>query len=282
VVRESGATFRSHIDGRAWELTPERAVEIQETLGSDIAMVLDHVVPLPSPAELVDEAWQRSVRWARRCRDAASRDRQSLFAIVQGGLHAPWRIQCARQLVDLDFPGYAVGGLSVGETPEQMYEMLDVTCPHLPTNKPRYLMGVGRPVDILEGIARGIDMFDCVMPSRNGRNALAFTDQGALRLRNQCHADDPRPLEDACPCFACQHHSRGYIAHLFRASEMLGPILLTLHNLYYYQRLITESRAAIRAHRFATFVADKKAGWAVDGTPDQTDLGPSGSSRHLG
>lgn len=272
VVRESGATFRSHIDGRELELSPERAVAIQETLGSDIAMVLDHVVALPSPDELVHEAWQRSVRWAQRCQKAARCPQQALFAIVQGGLNEKWRVACAQQLVDLDFPGYAIGGLSVGEAPGEMYQMLDVTVPHLPGEKPRYLMGVGRPVDLLEGIARGIDMFDCVMPSRNGRNALAFTDQGTLRLRNKRYIDDPRPVEEGCGCVACQNHSRGYIAHLFRASEMLGPILLTVHNLHYYQRLMREARTAILEQRYATYVRGKKSGWAREG--DEIEAGP--------
>ena len=250
-VSERGATFRSHIDGRLLDLTPEHCVGIQETLGSDVAMVLDHVVPLPSPDALIEEAWRRSVRWAVRCREAARHPSQVQFAIVQGGLRDDWRVACAEELVAIDFAGYAIGGLSVGEPPAEMYRILDVTCAVLPVDRPRYLMGVGTPRDLLHGIARGVDMFDCVMPSRNGRNALAFTDQGHLRLRNQVHVHDARPLQVDCDCFACQNHSRGYIAHLFRAQEMLGPILLTIHNLRYYQRLMSEAREAISRGAFA-------------------------------
>jgi queuine tRNA-ribosyltransferase len=267
-VTEEGAVFRSHIDGRQISLTPERAIEIQETLGSDVAMVLDHVVSLPNDQLAVREAAQRTVRWARRCRQAARRNDQTQFAIVQGGLDADLRIECARQLVEMDFTGYAIGGLSVGEPPDQMYRTIDVTCPVLPADRPRYLMGVGRPQDLLEAIARGIDLFDCVIPTRNGRNALAFTDDGPLRLRNLMHERDPRPLEQDCPCPACRH-SRGYLRHLFQAGEMLGPILLTLHNLTYYQRLMAQARAAISADHYRSFMAEKMAGW--DGSPTSDD-----------
>jgi queuine tRNA-ribosyltransferase len=259
-VREEGAVFQSHIDGSRIELTPERAVQIQEALGSDVAMVLDHVIRLPSPRELVEDACQRSVRWAQRCQRAARRSDQTLFAIVQGGLDPELRRQCARQLAELDFSGYAVGGLSVGESPEDMYRILELTCPMLPADKPRYLMGVGRPRDLLEAIGRGIDMFDCVMPTRNGRNALAFTDQGPLRLRNQRHQLDESPLEEGCRCDACRH-SRGYLRHLFMAGEMLGPILLTIHNLTYYQRLVADARAAIEQDRYTEFCRSKILGW---------------------
>mgnify|MGYP002389827727 FL=1 len=208
-VSEQGVVFRSHIDGRLLELSPERAIEIQEALGSDIAMVLDHVVPLPSEPDAVRDACQRSIRWAERCRAASKRADRALFAIVQGGLDADLRVDCARQLVALDFPGYAIGGLSVGEPPVEMYRMLDVTCPELPWNRPRYLMGVGTPHDMLEGIQRGVDLFDCVLPTRNGRNALAFTDFGPLKLRNLRHQRDGRPIDSTCPCPACRHSRRG-------------------------------------------------------------------------
>ncbi|MEK6238603.1 MAG: tRNA guanosine(34) transglycosylase Tgt [Planctomycetales bacterium] len=259
-ITEQGAQFRSHVDGRLIDLSPERAVEIQEALGSDVAMVLDHVIALPASRDAVQDAMERSVRWARRCRDVAERADQALFAIVQGGLEPDLRVACAEQLRDLDFPGYAVGGLSVGEAPEEMYRVLDVVCPVLPADRPRYLMGVGRPADLLEGIARGIDLFDCVMPTRNGRNALAFTDQGPTRLRNLKHRDDSRPLESDCPCAACRH-SRSYLRHLFMAGEMLGPILTSIHNLTYYQRLLEQARAAIEAGDFDSFRASKHAGW---------------------
>ncbi len=198
-VSEAGAVFRSHIDGRLLELSPERAIAIQEALGSDVAMVLDHVVSLPAERDVVADAMQRTIRWAERCREAARRDDQAIFGIVQGGLDAELRGQCAEAIARLDFPGYAVGGLSVGETPAEMYAVLDVTVPALPVDRPRYLMGVGTPTDLLEAINRGIDLFDCVMPTRNGRNAMAFTDAGGLKLRNLLLADDSRPLEEAAP-----------------------------------------------------------------------------------
>jgi len=259
-VDEQGVTFRSHIDGASIVLSPERSIAIQETLGSDLAMVLDHVIGLPNSAEAVADATWRSVRWAERCRIAASRDDQMLLAIVQGGLDHDLRGQCAKALVAMDFAGYAVGGLSVGEEPEDMIRTLEATVPELPSDRPRYLMGVGRPEDLLESIARGIDMFDCVMPTRNGRNALVYTDQGPLRLRNAVHEQDNRPLEDVCPCPACQH-SRGYLRHLFQAKEMLGPVLASIHNLTYYQPLMTEAREAIVADQFSEFREEKLRGW---------------------
>jgi queuine tRNA-ribosyltransferase len=263
-VTEAGAVFRSHIDGSLLELSPERAVTIQEALGSDVAMVLDHVVALPSPRELVVDALERTVRWAQRARDAARRADQAQFGIVQGGLDEGLRVDCARRLAALDFVGYAVGGLSVGETPDEMYRVLDFTVPCLPADRPRYLMGVGRPQDLLQAIARGIDLFDCVMPTRNGRNALAFSDQGTLRLRNLKFQRDSRPLEEGCPCAACRH-SRGYLRHLFMAQEMLGPVLVSIHNLTYYQRLLSDARAAIAADRFASFLGEKMQGWGKTG-----------------
>ena len=253
-VTEQSATFRSHIDGAKIVLTPEHAIEIQESLGSDIAMVLDHVVALPNSNEVIIDAVQRSVRWAKRCLDYATRESQARFAIVQGGLDETLRRQCARDLATMDFEGFAVGGLSVGEATSEMYRITAATCPELPEDKPRYLMGVGTPIDLLESIARGIDLFDCVMPTRNGRNAMAFTDQGNIKIRNAVHREDIRPLEDDCPCLACRH-SRGYLRHLFIANEMLGPILLSIHNLTYYQRLLEKARVAIREDRFAAFLA---------------------------
>lgn len=252
-VTEEAATFRSHIDGAIIVLTPERSIEIQEALGSDVAMVLDHVVSLPNSREVIIDAVERSVRWAKRCLDAASLPTQARFAIVQGGLDETLRQQCARDLATMDFEGFAVGGLSVGEAPEDMYRITAATCPHLPAEKPRYLMGVGRPIDLLESIARGIDLFDCVMPTRNGRNAMAFTDRGNVKMRNAVHREDTRPLEEDCPCLACRH-SRGYLRHLFAANEMLGPILLSIHNLTYYQRLLTKAREAIAENRYQAFV----------------------------
>ncbi len=227
-------------------------------------MVLDHVVALPNEPEKIRDACQRTVLWARRSREyisGLSRETTAVFAIVQGGLDRELRTHCAESLVALDFDGYAIGGLSVGETPTQMYEVLAVTCPLLPEDRPRYLMGVGRPEDLLEAIRRGVDMFDCVIPTRNGRNALAFTDHGPLRLRNQIHSRDSQPLEPDCPCPACRH-SRGYLRHLFQSNEMLGPILLSLHNLTYYQRLMSQARASIENGVFDDFYREKMAAWA--------------------
>ena len=260
-VSDQGVVFQSHIDGRRMEFTPERAVEIQQALGSDIMMVLDHVVKLPSERAVVRDASLRTIEWAKRSQAVPIDDsRQIQFAIVQGGLDDQLRGQCADELVRLGFPGYAVGGLSVGEPPEEMYRILDITCPLLPVDKPRYLMGVGRPEDILHAIARGVDMFDCVMPTRNGRNAHAFTDAGPKKLRNAKYATDQEPLESGCPCPACER-SLGYLRHLFISGEMLGPILLSIHNLTYYQRLVAGARDAIEAGRFRQFFDEKLAGW---------------------
>jgi queuine tRNA-ribosyltransferase len=262
-VTEEAATFRSHVDGAIIRLTPEHSIEIQESLGSDVAMVLDHVVALPAEDDQVHAAMERSIRWAKRCLEAANRPQQALFAIVQGGLNETLRVQCATELASMDFVGYAVGGLSVGEAPSEMYRITQATTPALPETKPRYLMGVGRPVDLLESVARGIDLFDCVMPTRNGRNGLAFTDNGPLKLRNAVHRENTDPIDPACPCLACRH-SRGYLRHLFIANEMLGPILLSHHNLTYYQRIMSQARNAIEENRFEAFLEEKKSGWGIE------------------
>ena len=263
-ISEEGAQFRSHLDGNLVELTPERAVAIQESLGADVAMVLDHVVALPSDPEKVRDAMERTVRWAARSQAAHRRADQAQFAIVQGGLDPRLRLDCTEKLRAMDFAGYAVGGLSVGETPDEMYRVLDETVAALPADRPRYLMGVGRPRDLLAAIGRGIDLFDCVLPTRNGRNAMAYTDRGTVRLRNQRYAVDPRPLEEGCPCPACRR-SRGYLRHLFMVHEMLGPILLTAHNLTYYQRLLDAGKARrSRNDRFTEFAAEKLRGWDAE------------------
>jgi queuine tRNA-ribosyltransferase len=249
-VTEAGAFFRSHIDGSPVEFTPENSMRIQERIGADVAMQLDHVVALPNDRGLVADAMRRSLRWAERCRVAHARPDQALFGIVQGGLDPDLRAESAAGLRALDFPGYAVGGLSVGEGPEAMDAALRATMPHLPADRPRYLMGVGQPRDIIEAVAAGIDMFDCVLPTRCGRNSLVYTFAGQIRLRNACHLRDDRPLEEGCPCPACRH-GRSYLHHLFRADEMLGPVLASIHNLTFYQRLVARLRAAIAAGRFA-------------------------------
>ncbi|MEK6248020.1 MAG: tRNA guanosine(34) transglycosylase Tgt [Planctomycetales bacterium] len=260
-ISDEQAVFRSHIDGSRIALSPERAISIQQDIGADIAMVLDHVVALPSPLTVVEDAMHRTLRWAQRCREVGDRKDQAMFGIVQGGLDKGLRRQCAISLAEMDFDGYAVGGLSVGESPEQMAQALEHTVPFLPADRPRYLMGVGRPEDLLNAISRGIDLFDCVMPTRNGRNGLAFTDQGTLRLRNLCRQVDDRPVEEHCGCLACRH-SRGYLRHLFLSGEMLGPILLSVHNLTYYQRLMVAARESIEEDRFDEFQRRQLERWA--------------------
>jgi queuine tRNA-ribosyltransferase len=255
-LTEAGVAFRSHLDGRLLELSPESAVAIQEKLGADVAMCLDECPALPVVKETIGEAVGRTIRWARRCKEAHTRADQSLFGIVQGGSHADLRAECAEALVAMDFDGYAVGGVSVGESREDVRKALEVTTHLLPADRPRYLMGVGRPQDILDAVATGIDLFDCVLPTRNGRNATCLTAKGLVKMRNAAHKLDPRPIEEGCGCLACRRFSRGYIRHLFLAGEMLGPILASVHNLAYLHRLTREIREAIRAGRFVQYRAD--------------------------
>jgi queuine tRNA-ribosyltransferase len=261
-IDDRAAVFRSHIDGTLVDLTPERAVAIQENLGSDIAMCLDECPPGDTPADYLSVAVERTIRWAERCRTAHRRTDQALFAIVQGGTDLALRAHCARELTALDFPGYALGGFSVGETEAQMLAALAPTAELLPQDKPRYLMGVGTPRDLLAGVRAGIDMFDCVLPTRNGRNAEAFTDDGEVRLRNACHKRDGRPLESGCSCYVCRNFSRAYLHHLFLAKEMLGPTLLSLHNVAFYCRLMAETRRAIEERRFDDFAAVRLVRWS--------------------
>lgn len=264
-VTEEGAFFRSHIDGSPVAFTPEASMRIQERIGADVAMQLDHVVALPADRATVEDAMRRSLRWAERCREAHARPDQALFGIVQGGLDPELRHESAERLQAIGFPGYAVGGLSVGEGPEAMVAALAATVPHLPVDRPRYLMGVGQPGDIIAAVAAGIDMFDCVLPTRCGRNSLVYTFGGQVRLRNARHAAVDRPLEEGCPCIACRH-GRGYIRHLFLAGEMLGPILASIHNLTFYQRLVARLREAIVAGRLAATARELSAAMA---TPEQ-------------
>ena len=251
-VTDDGVTFRSHLDGQLLELTPERAVAIQEALGADVAMCLDHCPTLPANRKEVSGAVDRTIAWARRCKQAHSRSDQALFGIVQGGIFADLRGLCADALIELDFDGYAVGGVSVGESREEVECALQVTTPRLPVEHPRYLMGVGRPQDILAAVALGIDLFDCVLPTRNGRNATCFSALGPVKLRNARHARDPAPIEEGCECLACLRFSRAYLRHLFLAGEMLGPILASIHNLTYLHRLTRQIRQAIAEGRFAS------------------------------
>jgi queuine tRNA-ribosyltransferase len=259
---DEGCVFRSHIDGSQLTLTPERAVEIQQQLGADCIMCLDECPPSGESREKILRAVQRTTLWAGRCREAQTRNDQALFGIVQGGVHADLRVRSAEELLQFDFPGYAVGGLSVGEPPAEMYRVLDETVPALPADRPRYLMGVGRPEDIMQAVCRGIDFFDCVMPTRNGRNAMAFTSTGPVRLRNAVHMRDESPLDEQCDCIACTRYSRAYLRHLFAAREMLGPILLSLHNIAFYQRLVRELRQSVVAGKVAEFRTQRLQQWS--------------------
>jgi queuine tRNA-ribosyltransferase len=260
-ITDHAAVFRSHIDGALLELTPERAVAIQENLGSDIAMCLDECPPFGTPPDYLAVAVRRTTLWAERCRAAHKRQDQALFAIVQGGFDLALRSRCAEELRALDFSGYALGGFSVGETAEQMATALAPTAKLLPEDRPRYLMGVGRPEDLLAAVDAGIDLFDCVLPTRNGRNACAFTDEGQVRLRNARHRRDPAPLESGCGCYTCANFGRAYLHHLFMAKEMLGPTLLSLHNIAFYCRLMAEMRDAIAAGRWAALREARLARW---------------------
>lgn len=260
---ENGVKFRSHIDGTAYELTPERAMQIQELLGSDISMQLDECVRLPCSDEEMARAMRLSLRWAERSKKAfgTPRDR-AIFGIVQGGSTVPLRLESAKALTDMGFDGYAIGGLAVGEPQEVMLAMLDATMPVLPADKPHYLMGVGTPDDLLKSVARGIDMFDCVMPTRAGRHAHAYTRFGQINLKNARHAEDARPLDETSDCPAARDYSRAYLHHLFKANEMLGAMLLSWVNVAYYQSLMAGAREAIRAGRFADYVARTTEGWS--------------------
>ncbi len=251
-ISDEGVLFRSHIDGSRHFFTPEMVVEVQEKLGADIMMCLDECAD-PTDRAYNERALQRTHAWAERCRRAQKRADQALFGIVQGGVFADLREQSARYLTDLDFPGYAVGGLSVGESKEQMYAMLDITTPLLPVERPRYLMGVGAPEDLLEGVARGIDLFDCVLPTRLARNGALFTRQGRLNIRNARFEVDPLPIEVGCDCYTCRNFTRAYLRHLFKAGEMLGYRLATIHNVHFLLRLMGDIRAAIADGTFAEF-----------------------------
>ena len=266
---ERGVTFRSHIDGITVALSPERAIEIQNLLGADIVMQLDECVKLPAERAEIDRAMQLSLRWAERSKRAFEGvHNRALFGIVQGGDDPALRMESARALISMGFDGYAIGGLAVGEPQEVMLAMVGEVVPALPADRPRYLMGVGTPENLLEAVARGIDMFDCVLPTRNGRHGLAFTRFGPVNLRNARHADDPRPLDAQSRCQAAREHSRAYLHHLFKANEMLGAMLLSVVNLFYYQDLMAGFRAAIGEGRFEAFCNETRGTWA------QGDLAP--------
>jgi queuine tRNA-ribosyltransferase len=263
-IDHNGVTFRSHLDGAMVALTPERAIEIQTLLGSDIAMQLDECIRLPQPRAELERAMKLSLAWAERCKRAfeAAPPGRALFGIVQGGDDCGLRAASARALVDMDFPGYAVGGLAVGEPQAVMLAMIEEVVPLLPADRPRYLMGVGTPDDLLGAASRGIDMFDCVLPTRNGRHGLVYTRFGTINLRNARHAADPRPLDPESRCPAARDYPRAYLHHLVKAGEMLGAMLLSEVNLYYYQDLMAGIRATIAAGKLAEFCAATREGWA--------------------
>lgn len=252
-ITDEGVTFQSHIDGSTHFVTPEKAVEIEEALGADIIMVLDQCVALPAGRAIIQDSVRRTQLWAERCQASRRRTDQALFGIVQGGLEPDLRVASARELVRLGFDGYAIGGLSVGEGKPDMYAMLDVTVPELPENKPRYLMGVGHPEDLLEGVARGIDFFDCVVPSRHGRTGSLFTRTGRVVIKQARYAEDERPIDPDCTCPVCRRYSRAYLHHLFMVKEMLGARLNTIHNLWYFSELMRQIRETLREGTFPEF-----------------------------
>ena len=260
-ISEHGVTFQSHLDGSSYELTPERSMEIQRLLGSDIVMAFDECTPFPAEKDVAADSMQLSMRWAARSRmafdEAGDPERgAALFGIVQGSVYRDLREESAEAVTEIGFEGYAVGGLAVGEGQDAMFEALDWTTPLLPEDKPRYLMGVGKPADIVGSVQRGIDMFDCVMPTRSGRTGQAFTRRGPINMRNARHVEDPRPIDEDCRCPACRFYSRAYVAHLLRSEEILGAMLLTRHNLTYYQDLMAGLRGAIGEGALGAFAGD--------------------------
>ena len=264
-ITEEGVAFQSHIDGSRHMLSPERSMEIQYLLDSNITMAFDECIKYPSPKPAVKKSMEMSMRWAKRSKDAfKDRAGYGIFGIVQGGMHEDLRMQSIKALTDIGFDGYAIGGLAVGEGQEMMFSVLDYTACALPDNKPRYLMGVGRPSDIVGAVLRGVDMFDCVMPSRSGRTGQAFTSHGVLNMRNACHIDDHSPLDAECTCPACTQYTRGYIHHLIRTGEILGSMLLTQHNIHFYQNLMKQIRMAIEENRYQQFHDDFMAKYAHD------------------
>jgi queuine tRNA-ribosyltransferase len=259
-LTEEGVQFQSHLNGSRHLLTPEKAVEIQEALDSDIAMALDECVPYPATYDYALTSQELTTRWARRAKAAHRDSEQGLFGIVQGGMYTDLREKSARELIELDFEGYALGGFSVGETKQLMYDLIERTASYLPEAKPRYLMGVGTPADLLRCVKFGVDMFDCVMPTRNARNGCLFTRQGKLIIKNARYAQDSRPIDPICRCYTCQHYSRAYLRHLFVSEEILGPRLNTVHNLHYYMDVIHMIRAAIVEGRLDTLTVEDSAG----------------------
>ena len=252
-ITEEGASFRSHTDGAKLFLSPEKAVQVQEALGADIMMVLDTCIPYPATLEEARKATALTARWAKRCRDAQEDTGQLLFGILQGGMYPELRKPAAEELIEIGFDGYAMGGLSVGEPKELMHEMLDASVHLLPDTHPKYLMGVGTPEDLVEGVYRGVDMFDCVMPTRNARNGMLFTSQGRVVIKNSQYREDHRPVDEQCSCYTCRHYSRAYLRHLFQCREILAYQLNSIHNLHYYCTLMADMRQAVAEDRFVDF-----------------------------
>lgn len=253
-ISEEGVRFQSPVDGRKILMTPESSMQVQRELGSDIVMIFDECTPYPATYEQAHDSMQLSLRWAKRSKDAHADNPSALFGIVQGGMYEQLRKISAHGLLEIGFDGYAIGGLSVGEPKDERDKVLEATLPELPSDKPRYLMGVGKPEDIVEAVKRGIDMFDCVIPTRNARNGFLFTRYGTLKIRNSQYQHDTRPIDEKCGCYTCQHYSRAYLRHLDKCGEILGARLNTIHNLYYYQELMRDIRAAIAENRFEQFV----------------------------
>ena len=271
-IKEEGVSFHSHVDGRLIFMGPEESMRIQSNLGSTIAMAFDECPPSTAEKEYIKQSVDRTTRWLERCKAEMERlnglpdtvnPSQLLFGINQGGIYEDIRIEHAKRITELDLPGYAVGGLAVGESHEEMYRILDAVVPYLPQNKPVYLMGVGTPANILEGVSRGVDFFDCVYPTRNGRHGHAYTNRGRLNLKNERYKTDERPIEEGCDCPACRNHSRAYIRHLLTAGEMLGLRLMVLHNLRFYNRMMEEIREAIEEGRYEAYKKAKLEGFAL-------------------
>ncbi|PLX75795.1 MAG: tRNA guanosine(34) transglycosylase Tgt [Desulfuromonas sp.] len=255
-IDEEGVVFQSHLDGSSHKLTPELSIAVQEALGADIIMAFDECIPYPSTREYTDESTALSGRWAKRCKQARKDDDALLFGIVQGGMFPDLRQRSAEELIEIGFDGYAVGGLSVGEGAELMYEMMEQTLPHLPVDAPRYIMGVGTPENLVEAVSRGADMFDCVMPTRNARNGVLFTGFGKISIKQARYREDREPIDPDCSCYVCRHYSRSYLRHLYQSNEILASVLNTHHNLHYYLDLMARMREAIATDRFDEFKTD--------------------------
>jgi len=277
-ISEEGVQFQSHLDGSRHEITPEKAVEIQEALGADIIMCLDECTPYPASHEEAERSMELTLNWSQRCRDSRRREDQALFGIVQGGMYPDLRKRCVEALGGMGFDGYAMGGLSVGESKETMLEVVSQTAPLLPFDQPRYLMGVGTPLDMARAVLQGVDLFDCVLPTRNARNGMLFTRGGRLVIKNARYADDDSPIEPGCSCYTCQHYTRAYLRHLYLAEEILAMRLNTVHNLHFYLNFMGEIRQAIAEERLKDWV---KTCYAQDASEEENDPGepdPWGSS----